>query len=166
MAGALAMSAAPRRLDERALRDAFGRFATGVAFVSTTVDGTPLGLIVSSFTAVSLDPPLVSFCPARDSLTWRQMRQAGAFTIRVLGPQHGHFARRAAEPGADRFAEPVHDPIAALECDLEAEHATGDHSIVVGRVRRFDVRVDSPPLVYFAGAFGAFHPQEIPCPHA
>jgi 3-hydroxy-9,10-secoandrosta-1,3,5(10)-triene-9,17-dione monooxygenase reductase component len=161
---AAAMSAVPPRLDERALRDAFGRFATGVTFVSATVDGMPLGLIVSTFTAVSLEPPLVSFCPARDSLTWRRMRRAGAFTIAVLGPRHARFARRAAEPGADRFAEPVRDPLAVLECDLEAEHATGDHSIVVGRVRRLEVRVDSPPLVYFAGAFGAFHPQETPCP--
>jgi 3-hydroxy-9,10-secoandrosta-1,3,5(10)-triene-9,17-dione monooxygenase reductase component len=161
---AAAMSAAPPRLDERALRDAFGRFATGVAFVSTIVDGTPLGLIVSTFTAVSLAPPLVSFCPARDSLTWRRMRQAGAFTIAVLGPQHARFAQRAAQPGADRFAEPVRDPLAVLECELAAEHATGDHSIVVGRVRRLEVSADGPPLVYFAGAFGAFHPQETPCP--
>lgn len=161
---AAAMSAVPSGLDERALRDAFGRFATGVTFVSATVDGTPHGLIVSTFTAVSLEPPLVSFCPARDSLTWRRMRQAGVFTITVLGPQHARFARHAAKPGADRFAEPVRDPLAVLECELEAEHVTGDHSIVVGRVRRLEVYVDSPPLVYFAGAFGAFHPQETPCP--
>jgi 3-hydroxy-9,10-secoandrosta-1,3,5(10)-triene-9,17-dione monooxygenase reductase component len=163
MSAAHAMSVAPP-LDERALRAAFGRFATGVTFVSTTVDGTPLGLIVSSFTAVSLEPPLVSFCPARNSLTWRRMRQSGAFTIRVLGSQHARFARRAAEPGADRFADPLRDPLAVIRCDLEAEHATGDHSIVVGRVRDLEVRVDSPPLVHFAGALGAFHPQEIPCP--
>jgi 3-hydroxy-9,10-secoandrosta-1,3,5(10)-triene-9,17-dione monooxygenase reductase component len=164
MAGAHAMAAAAPRLEQPAVRAAFGRFATGVTFVSTTVDGTPLGLIVSTFTAVSLDPPLVSFCPARDSLTWRRMRQSGAFTIRVLGPQHARFARRAAEPGADRFAEPVRDPLAVLECDRVAEHVTGDHSIVVGRVRHLEVCVDSAPLVYFAGAFGAFHPEETPCP--
>jgi flavin reductase (DIM6/NTAB) family NADH-FMN oxidoreductase RutF len=161
---AAAMSAASPRLDERALRDAFGRFATGVAVVSTIVDGTPRGLIVSTVTAVSLAPPLVSFCPARNSLTWRRMRRAGAFTITVLGPQHARFAHGAAQPGADRFAEPVRDPLAVLECELAAEHPTGDHSIVDGRVRRLEVRVDSPPLVYFAGAFGAFHPQETPCP--
>ena len=163
MSAAHAMYAAPP-LDERALRAAFGRFATGVTFVSTTVDGTPLGLIVSSFTAVSLEPPLVSFCPARDSLTWRRMRRSGAFTIRVLGPQHARFARRAAEPGADRFADSLGDALAVIRCDLEAEHAAGDHSIVVGRVRHLEVCVDSPPLVYFAGAFGGFHPEEIPCP--
>jgi 3-hydroxy-9,10-secoandrosta-1,3,5(10)-triene-9,17-dione monooxygenase reductase component len=153
---------------ERTLRAAFGRWATGVAFVTTEVDGSPLGLIVSSFAAVSLRPPLVSFCPARDSLTWRRMRHADHFAVNVLEAGHGEFARRAAEPGADRFAEPLCDAVAVIDCDLEAEHPAGDHSIVVGRVRRVHVRTSGEPLVYFAGAFGDFspHPQEIPCLHS
>jgi flavin reductase (DIM6/NTAB) family NADH-FMN oxidoreductase RutF/DNA-binding SARP family transcriptional activator len=152
------MAAAPSILhvsEDRDLRDAFGRFATGVAFVTTEVGGTPLGLIVSSFAAVSLDPPLVSFCASRDSLTWRRMRTAKRFVINLLAADHGEFARRVAAPGADRFAEPLHDPLAVIECELEAEYPGGDHTIVVGRVR--DVRVrHGEPLVYFAGGFGAF----------
>ena len=151
-----ALHAMPPGLDDRGLRDAFGRFATGVAFVTTEVDGTPLGLIVSSFVAVSLDPPLVSFCAARNSLTWRRMRTARRFTVNVLAASHGEFARRAAEPGADRFAEPLSDVLAVIECDLETEHAAGDHSIVVGRVRSVEVRRDGDPLVYFSGGFGGF----------
>jgi 3-hydroxy-9,10-secoandrosta-1,3,5(10)-triene-9,17-dione monooxygenase reductase component len=139
------------------LRTAFGRFATGVAFVTAEVRGTPHGLIVSSFAAVSLDPPLVSFCPSRTSLTWRRMREAGGFTVHVLSDRHGDFARRAAPPGADRFAEPLRDPLASFECDLTAEHAAGDHSIVVGQVRRLHTAAEARPLVYFAGGFGGFH---------
>jgi flavin reductase (DIM6/NTAB) family NADH-FMN oxidoreductase RutF len=145
---------------ERVLRDAFGRFATGVAFVTTDVEGTPLGLIVSSFAAVSLEPPLVSFCPARDSLTWRRMRHAGGFAVHVLGARHAGFARRAAPPDADRFAEPVRDALALIECDLETEHPAGDHWIVVGRVRHVRLSGGREPLVYFAGGFGAFQPTE------
>lgn len=154
-------------LSEASLRTAFGRFATGVAFVTTEVEGSPLGLIVSSFTAVSLDPPLVSFCPARDSLTWRRMRGARHFAVNVLDADSGHFARRAARPGADRFAEPIPAPLAVLDCDLEVEHRAGDHWLVVGRVRRLWVSPsDARPLVYFAGCFGAFLPNETetPCP--
>ena len=147
-------------LDERRLRDAFGRFATGVAFVTADVEGDSLGLIVSTFTAVSLDPPLVSFCPGRDSLTWRRMRRAGRFTVHILGASHGGFARRAAPPGAARFAEPLADPVAVVECDIEAEHPAGDHSIVVGRVRDLHVSGPPDPLVYVDGGFGAFHPTE------
>ena len=161
MPPAPAIQHAPPRLDERSLRIAFGRFATGVAFVTTEVDGTPLGLIVSSFAAVSLQPPLVSFCPSRDSITWQRMRHAGRFAIHVLGARHGGFARRAAPPGADRFAEPnvLRDALASIECDLEAEHAAGDHWIVVGRVRGLQLSSDAQPLVYFAGGFGGFQPR-------
>lgn len=161
MQAARALTSA-HELDERSLRGAFGRFATGVTFVTAEVDGTPLGLIVSSFTAVSLRPPLVSFCPARDSLTWRRMRTAGGFAVNVLAAGHGEFARRAAAPGADRFAEPavLRDALAVIDCELVAEHPAGDHSIVLGRVRRLRICRDGRPLVYFAGRFGAFHPHE------
>jgi 3-hydroxy-9,10-secoandrosta-1,3,5(10)-triene-9,17-dione monooxygenase reductase component len=145
--------------DERRLRAALGRFATGVAFVTTEVRGTPLGLIVSTFTAVSLEPPLVSFCPARDSLTWRRMRTSGRFDVNVLAARHAAFARHAAEPDADRFAgagPALRDALAVLECEIEAEHAAGDHWIVVGRVRELHLPADHPPLVYWAGAFGDF----------
>jgi 3-hydroxy-9,10-secoandrosta-1,3,5(10)-triene-9,17-dione monooxygenase reductase component len=116
---------------------------------------------VSSFAAVSLRPPLVSFCASRESITWQRMRHAGRFAVHVLGARHGGFARRAASQGADRFAEPdvLRDALASIECDLEAEHAAGDHWIVVGRVRRLRVSSDAHPLVYFAGGFGAFQPH-------
>ena len=109
----------------RALRIAFGRWATGVAFVTAKVDGHPLGLIVSTFAAVSLDPPLVSFCPSRDSLTWRRMRHADRFAVNVLEAGHGDFARRAAEPGADRFAEPLRDAVAVIDCDARGRARGG-----------------------------------------
>jgi flavin reductase (DIM6/NTAB) family NADH-FMN oxidoreductase RutF len=160
---ALPLPAARTELAERDVRAVFGSFATGVAFVTAMVDGAPLGLIVSTFTAVSLDPPLVSFCPARDSVTWRRMRQAGSFSVNVLRSWHGDFARRAAEREADRFAAPLIDPLAVIACDVEAEHPAGDHTIVVGRVHSLHLSSPSRPLVYFAGAFGAFHPEEPPC---
>jgi 3-hydroxy-9,10-secoandrosta-1,3,5(10)-triene-9,17-dione monooxygenase reductase component len=161
MPTAQAIPSAQPGLDDRSLRAAFGRFATGVAFVTADVDGEPHGLIVSSFAAVSLDPPLVSFCAGRASITWQRMRHAGSCSIRVLGARHAGFARRAAPPGADRFAEPelLRDAPAVIECDLEAEHPAGDHWIVVCRVRRLRISSDGRPLVYFAGRFGDFEPH-------
>src|SRR5437763_15757950 len=91
-------------IDQRAFRDALGRFATGVAFVTAAPDGEPARLIVNSLTSVSLDPPLVSFCPSRSSLTWSRMRRAGRFHLHILGRQHERCARRATPAGACRFA--------------------------------------------------------------
>src|SRR5918995_3488297 len=96
--------------DPLAFREALGRFATGVAFVTAAPDGEPAGLIVNSLTSVSLEPPLVSFCPSRSSLTWSRMRRTRRFGVNVLGRQHERFAVRAAPPGADRFAGLAREP--------------------------------------------------------
>ena len=156
-----AIRAAEPQLDERNLRFAFGRFATGVALVTADVEDTPQGLFVSSFAAVSLEPPLISFCAGRSSITWQRMRHAGHCTVYVLGARSGDFVRRAAAPGADRFAEPhvLRDALAVIECGLEAEHPAGDHWIVVGRVLRLRASTDDEPLVYFGGRFGGFRPH-------
>jgi 3-hydroxy-9,10-secoandrosta-1,3,5(10)-triene-9,17-dione monooxygenase reductase component len=150
--------------DPRAFRDALGRFATGVALVTAAPGGDPAGLIVNSLTSVSLEPPLVLFCPSRSSLTWSRMRQAGRLGINVLGRQHERFAIRATPAGADRFAgldwelgpggaPLVVDAIASLECEIVAEHPAGDHWIVVGRVDHLRISASQTPLVFHSGAF-------------
>jgi flavin reductase (DIM6/NTAB) family NADH-FMN oxidoreductase RutF len=149
----------------RTFRDALGRFATGVAFVTAAPDGEPAGLIVNSLASVSLAPPLVSFCPSRTSRTWARMRRAGHFGVSVLGRGHEAFARRAALADTDRFsgldwsAGPggvplVAGALATLECELVAEHPAGDHWIVVGRVVMASSAPPAEPLVFFGGTFG------------
>jgi 3-hydroxy-9,10-secoandrosta-1,3,5(10)-triene-9,17-dione monooxygenase reductase component len=170
MALAATASTAPAP-DARSFRDALGRFATGVAFVTAAPDGEPAGLIVNSFASVSLEPPLVSFSPARSSLTWSRMRRAGRFGVNVLGRQHERFAIRATAAGANRFAdldwEPgrggvplLTDALAYLGCEIVAEHPAGDHWIVVGRVDDLRISPINEPLVFFAGAFGALQKQK------
>jgi 3-hydroxy-9,10-secoandrosta-1,3,5(10)-triene-9,17-dione monooxygenase reductase component len=163
---ALAVTAhAPSALDTRSFREAIGRFATGVAFVTAAPDGEPTGLIVNSLTSVSLEPPLISFCPARRSLTWSRMRRMEWFGVNVLRRQHERFVIRATPAGADRFAgldwwlgrsgaPLLADAITTLECEIVAEHAAGDHWIVIGRVEDLRTSLSKDPLVFFAGAFG------------
>ena len=150
--------------DASSFRDALARFATGVAFVTAAPDGEPAGLIVNSLTSVSLEPPLLSFCPSRSSLTWSRMRRSGHFGVNVLGRRHERFARRATPAGADRFAgldwelgrggSPLlTDALASLECEIVAEHPTGDRWIVVGQVDDLHIAPAKDPLVFFAGAF-------------
>jgi 3-hydroxy-9,10-secoandrosta-1,3,5(10)-triene-9,17-dione monooxygenase reductase component len=163
MALAAPADPAPAR-HARSFRDALGRFATGVAFVTAAPDGEPAGLIVNSLTSVSLEPPLISICPSRDSLTWARMRRAGRFGVNVLGRRHERFVARAAPAGADRFAgldwEPgrggvplLADALVSFECEIVAEHPTGDHWIVVARIDSLHAAPIKDPLVFFAGEF-------------
>jgi 3-hydroxy-9,10-secoandrosta-1,3,5(10)-triene-9,17-dione monooxygenase reductase component len=150
--------------DPREFRDALAQFATGVAFVTALADGEPTGLIVNSLASVSLEPPLVSFCPSRTSLTWSRMRRAGRFGVNVLGREDEAFARKATPAGADRFAGLEWEPgrggvpilsraLASLECEIVAEHPAGDHSIVVGQVDDLRISPMADPLVFFGGEF-------------
>ena len=161
--------------DARSFRDALARFATGVAFVTAVPDGEPAGLIVNSLTSVSLEPPLVSFCPSRRSLTWSRMRGSGWFGVNVLGRRHERFVRRATPAGADRFAgfdwtlgrggvRLLTDALASLECEIVAEHATGDHWIVIGQAHTVRISPNNNPLVFFAGAFGALNTRSRRAP--
>ena len=159
--------------DPRSFRDALGMFATGVAFVTAAPDGEPAGLIVNSLTSVSLEPPLVSFCPSRSSLTWSRMRRSGRFAVNVLARRHEGFARRATPAGSDRFAgldwergrgdvPLLTDALAVLECEIVAEHPAGDHWIVIGRVERLRTPTSRDPLVFFNAAFAGLrqrHPH-------
>jgi 3-hydroxy-9,10-secoandrosta-1,3,5(10)-triene-9,17-dione monooxygenase reductase component len=93
------------------------------------------------------------------------MRRTGRFGVNVLAHEHELFAMRATPAGADRFAGVVWEPgrggvplltdaLATLECRIVAEHAAGDHSIVVGRVDALRSSPLKEPLVFFAGGFG------------
>jgi flavin reductase (DIM6/NTAB) family NADH-FMN oxidoreductase RutF len=144
------------------LRGAASRFPTGVAMI--TAPGA-LALVVDSFVSVSLDPPLVAFSPSRTSLTWCRMRRTGRFAVNVLSARHADGIRERARPGADRLAgldvalvagglPVVRDALAVLLCELECEHAAGDHTLAVGRVEQVRQGPDEPPLVFFGGEFG------------
>jgi 3-hydroxy-9,10-secoandrosta-1,3,5(10)-triene-9,17-dione monooxygenase reductase component len=162
----LAKADAPGAFQARDFREALGRFATGVAFVTAAPRGEPAGLIVNSLTSVSLEPPLVAICPARGSFTWQRMRRTGRFGVSVLDLRHEDFARRATPAGTDRFAgidwelgrggvPLLTDALTTLECTIVAEHVAGDHWIVVGHVDWLRTRAAGEPLIFFAGAFGA-----------
>jgi 3-hydroxy-9,10-secoandrosta-1,3,5(10)-triene-9,17-dione monooxygenase reductase component len=164
--GIVATTGRDELLDTRAFRDALGRFATGVALVTAAIDGEPIGLIVNSLMSVSLKPPLISFCPARSSITWSRMRRAGHFAVNVLGQDLRDFVARATPPGSDRFtgvpwtpgrggAPLLTDALASLECVVATEHPAGDHWIVVGRVDDLHISPTRDPLIFFEGGFHA-----------
>jgi flavin reductase (DIM6/NTAB) family NADH-FMN oxidoreductase RutF len=157
--------------DSFSFREALGRFATGVAFVTAAPGGEPAGLIVNSLTSVSLAPPLIAFCPARSSLTWQRMRHAGHFAVNILARGQEGFAERATPPGSERFTgldwdsgpagtPLLTDALAAVECEIVAEHPAGDHWIVVGRVDHLRATPIEDPLIFFAGEYAALQQRK------
>jgi flavin reductase (DIM6/NTAB) family NADH-FMN oxidoreductase RutF len=157
-------------------RRVLGRVPTGVVLVTAWTGDGPVGMAVNSFTSVSLDPPLVSFCAASSSATWPRIRSVEAFSVNVLGEHHAEVSRRFAQKGVDRFAglghrpgvtgAPVLDGVAAhLDCELHAVHRAGDHVIVLGHVVHLDADEDVRPLVFHGGDYCGLQPA-IPSPRA
>jgi flavin reductase (DIM6/NTAB) family NADH-FMN oxidoreductase RutF len=148
---------------ERDLRDALGRFVTGVTLVTTMAETGPLGMTVNSFSSVSLDPPLVLWSPARRSSRFPFFEASSHFAIHVLAAdQRGlaeHFARNGHFPDIPVTQglgdAPLVDGCAArLECLHAAHHDGGDHLIVVGEVLRVAAS-DRSPLLYHRGRYAA-----------
>jgi len=151
-----------------AMRDVLGHFATGVVVVTAREpDGTLLGFTCQSFASLSLDPPLVSFAPARSSSTWPRIREVGTFCVNVLAADHRELSAGFARSGAsvDKFAgvrwcpapsgAPVLEGVSAwIDCTLRAEHDGGDHTIVVGHVRDLGSDPTTLPLLFYRGAYG------------
>jgi 3-hydroxy-9,10-secoandrosta-1,3,5(10)-triene-9,17-dione monooxygenase reductase component len=147
-------------------RDVLGRFATGVTVVTGLLDGRPLGLTCQSFTSVSLDPPLVLFCPARTSRAWPLIQRSGHFCVNILAADQEGISRTMASRGADKFADVVWAPseatgspvlagtIGFVDATIVSVHEAGDHFVVVGRVLDLVAADDARPLLYFRGDYG------------
>jgi 3-hydroxy-9,10-secoandrosta-1,3,5(10)-triene-9,17-dione monooxygenase reductase component len=147
-------------------RSVLGHFCTGVTVVTTVADGVPVGFACQSFAALSLDPPLVLFCPDRRSGTWPAIREAGLFCVNVLAEDQREVSRLFGTRGADRFTGtgwrpspngcPVLDGVLTwIDCKVEDVHDAGDHHVVVGRVTELGECRDGQPLLFYRGAYAA-----------
>ena len=146
------------------LRTVFGAFPTGVAAVCGRDGDEPVGMTVSTFTPVSLDPPLLSLCVQRTSATWPRLRQAAALGVSILGEHHGPAGLQLSSTTGDRFAGLetrtagsgsvfLSDPCAWFDCTLEAEHPAGDHVIALLRIDGCGRSASVAPLVVHGSRF-------------
>jgi 3,4-dihydroxy-2-butanone 4-phosphate synthase len=163
------MTTTAHDLSPEHFRSVLGAFPTGVVAVTGIgPDGQPAGLAIGSFTAVSLEPPLVAFLPAKSSTSWPLIAPGGVFCVNVLSADQQPECRRFSQPGADKFdatpwrPAPSGSPIleaalAWIDCDLERVVDAGDHEIVLGRVRSMAAAEHGgDPLVFFRGRLGRF----------
>lgn len=159
-----------RQIDSKEMRNAMGRFASGVTVVAAlNPDGLPVGCTVSAFSSLSLDPPLVLVCVDRGRLMHSVLTGAQKFAISILSNLQADVALNFARPADNKFATVDHHltpdglplidgAIAHVVCASENLVEGGDHTIAVGRVT--DLRVSpGEPLLYSQGAFLDIRPE-------
>jgi 3-hydroxy-9,10-secoandrosta-1,3,5(10)-triene-9,17-dione monooxygenase reductase component len=147
------------------MREVLGHFASGVVVVTAVTAQGPVGFTCQSFSSLSLDPPLVSFSPARTSSTWPRIREVGSFCVNVLAAEHEELSGAFARSGSDKYAgvewspapsgAPILQGVAAwIDCVLAHEYPGGDHTIVVGRVHDLGADEACSPLLFHRGGYG------------
>jgi flavin reductase (DIM6/NTAB) family NADH-FMN oxidoreductase RutF len=160
------MSASPGRF-----RATLARFASGVTVVTARAgDGVDHGMTVSAFSSLSLEPPLILVCLARDATLLPHLRQAGAFAVSILAVDQRELSHRFADQTVPRFdgvaisraangAALIEGAAGHLECRVSAIHDGGDHVIVVGAVEQATAHLREP-LLHFHRAYGRFEQFE------
>jgi 3-hydroxy-9,10-secoandrosta-1,3,5(10)-triene-9,17-dione monooxygenase reductase component len=147
------------------LRSVMGRFCTGVAVVTADHAEGPQGMLVQSLTSVSLDPPLVLFCPQKTSLSWPRIRATARFGVNILSAAQHHLCATFGRSGTDKFRDVDWHPhdsgapvlaghLAFLGCRIHEIHDAGDHEIVVGAVEDIVASETDDPLLFYRGRFG------------
>ena len=161
-------------------RQVLGHFCTGVTVITTVDADGPAGFTCQSFAAVSLDPPLVLFCPSRASATWPRIEPGRALLRQCprrrparAGPgvrrPRSRRRRCGAAGGAGKFdgvgwspapsGAPVLDgALAWVTAEVEGVHEAGDHYVVTGRVTGLRACRPGPPLLFYKGRYAATAP--------
>ncbi|MGA0099555.1 MAG: flavin reductase family protein [Steroidobacteraceae bacterium] len=149
----------------KALRTAWGHYPSGVTIVTARDPaGQPVGLTVSSFVSVSIDPPLISWNLGKGSSQSGRLAGLDAFAVHVLHAGQRDLAMQFAASGTDRFSgidltpglinlPLLPDWHALFQCRTHAVYEAGDHLLIVGEVLEFATREGRQPLVYYRGGF-------------
>lgn len=155
----------PNAENGRLFRSALGSFATGVTVVTAMTPNGPIGMTANSFSSLSLDPPLVLWSPAKSSSRYAAFVEADHFCINVLNAQQTAICKRFTKSGEnfddldwELNSDGVPVIVGALsrfECARYAIHDGGDHSLVIGKVRRV-LHNAGAPLCFSQGHFGHF----------
>lgn len=160
------MSLSSTTIEPSSFRQALGHYASGITVITSLIDGQPIGFTCQSFYSVSVNPPLVSFSVMAGSASYPAIRQAGRFAVNILSGEQVGISNQFARRGTDKWhgvpwqASPLGNPLIAgslhwLDCEIHAEHAAGDHLIVIGEVKALNLQepAATQPLLYFKGNY-------------
>jgi len=152
-------------IDPDSFRSVLGRFASGITVVTTRdAEQRDVGMTVSAFCSVSLDPPLVQVCVDREASLHAAMLTTTRYGVSILAAEQEALSRRFATAESARRFDGIgyrrgesgvvllDDALAHLECRIVASHESGDHTMFVGEVESATAR-NARPLLYYRGGY-------------
>jgi 3-hydroxy-9,10-secoandrosta-1,3,5(10)-triene-9,17-dione monooxygenase reductase component len=161
------------QIDPRTFRNVLGQFCTGVTVITTVHDDMPIGFACQSFAALSLDPPLVLFCPTKHSRAWQAIEASGKFCVNMLHEDQQHVSAQFGSRAEDKFTgigwqpselgSPVLDGVLAhIDCTVHSVHDGGDHFVVFGAVQSMSEppSIKPRPLLFYGGEYTGIEPDK------
>jgi flavin reductase (DIM6/NTAB) family NADH-FMN oxidoreductase RutF len=160
----------PVRVDKTEFCRTCAKFPTGVTVLTMRdSQGRAHGMTASSFTSVSLDPPLVLVCVDHKASVIEHLRRSEHVGINILSEEQSELSSRFARRGENRFEKIewiaghhgvplIPGVLASFECGIDRMVDAGDHAIVIAEVLRAESR-DGRPLVYFGSGYHKLHPN-------
>ncbi|NWD07259.1 flavin reductase family protein [Pseudomonas gingeri] len=151
-------------IDPKALRQAFGTFATGVTVITTSdQEGLPRGMTANSFTSVSLDPPLLLVCVAKAAASYQAFSESASFAVNVLHEEQLDVSNKFASKATDKFESVRHDKVHTgapiltdsltwFDCTTHNRVDAGDHIVLIGQIQAFGTSPKSP-LCFNRGSY-------------
>lgn len=151
-------------VDATSFRSTLGKFASGIVVVTTiSAEGRPYGVTATSFTSLSLSPPLVQWSLRNEAFSFQIFSNVANFAVNILSEGQQAISELFSRPNVDRFAgldverglqdvPLITECVASIECELSAKHPAGDHTIIVGRVIRVR-HSDRRPLLHWSGRY-------------
>jgi flavin reductase (DIM6/NTAB) family NADH-FMN oxidoreductase RutF/DNA-binding IclR family transcriptional regulator len=165
----MSVAAVAARFDQSTFQEVVGNFPTGVVLITAIADdGEPIGMILGSFSSVSVDPPIVSFMPTKSSSSWARLKTASEYCVNVLGADQAELCAKFSRKDAqDKFIGVPWEPspqgvpilegvIASISCTRRKVIDAGDHEIVLADVTGLELHNEKLPLLYFQGGLGRF----------
>jgi 3-hydroxy-9,10-secoandrosta-1,3,5(10)-triene-9,17-dione monooxygenase reductase component len=156
-------------IDGKFFRHVLSRHPTGVTAITAMGENNrPVGMIVGTFTSVSLDPPLVGFFPDRRSSSWNMIRQSGYFCANLLASDQAEICRHLSGKLEEKFSSVDYElsahnlPVLSrslgnIQCEILTTVDAGDHFLVLGKVMSMEATGRKcDPLLFFQGQYGAF----------
>ena len=156
-------------MDAQSYREFFGQLPTGVTAIVGQHETGPVGLVVGTFSSVSLDPPLVSFMVTNGSRSWAAVKAIGRFTANILASDQRGLSQTLSGWSPNKFRTVEFEPdqpsvirgcLAWADCIVEKEVEAGDHIIVLARPCELVVARASRPLIFFQRAYHRTLPVE------
>lgn len=155
-------------MDDRLFRDAMGKFATGIAVVTTDYNNEVMGMTVNAFMSISLEPKLIAISIDESASMYDILQETKKFGVSILTEDQKDlsmiFAKQIEKDREINFLQQddipvIEDALVTLSCHVQDMIIAGDHMIFIAEISEIAIN-EGNPLVYAESKYQSIKPLD------